>query len=156
MVVARLTEARSAAGIRPVSRVTERLKLLLQALALPVSLIVIWEALGRVGALPTGIIPPPSTVLDAWYIWAFGADGFGLNPYSGTWFATILFSARRVLQGYAQAILLGVPLGIMIGWSALVARTVDPLIQSLRPIPITACYPSRSPCSASATSVRCF
>ena len=35
----------------------------------------------------------------------------------------------------------GIPLGIWIGWSALAARSIDPLIQGLRPIPITAWLP---------------
>jgi NitT/TauT family transport system permease protein len=35
----------------------------------------------------------------------------------------------------------GVPVGIMIGWSKLAARMVDPMIQGLRPIPITAWLP---------------
>ncbi len=51
------------------------------------------------------------------------------------------FSAERVGQGYALAILVGVPLGILIGWSRVMARIVDPTIQGLRPIPITAWLP---------------
>ena len=65
----------------------------------------------------------------------------GLNPYSGTWADTILFSARRVLQGFLTAVVIGVPLGVIIGWSRLTARMVDPMIQGLRPIPITAWLP---------------
>ena len=44
-------------------------------------------------------------------------------------------------EGFAVAVLVAVPLGILIGWSAGVARTFDPLIQGLRPIPITAWLP---------------
>jgi NitT/TauT family transport system permease protein len=35
----------------------------------------------------------------------------------------------------------GIPLGIFIGWNRLVARVVDPSIQLLRPVPITAWLP---------------
>jgi NitT/TauT family transport system permease protein len=114
---------------------------LLQRLVLPAALLAVWEAVGRLELLPAGILPPPSRALEGWYVWAFGPAGFGLNPYSGTWFANVGFSAERVAQGYALAILIGVPLGIMIGWSRLMARVVDPTIQSLRPIPITAWLP---------------
>src|SRR5216684_693465 len=38
-------------------------------------------------------------------------------------------------------ILLGIWLGILIGWNRLVARVVDPSIQLLRPVPITAWLP---------------
>ena len=80
-------------------------------------------------------------MLRTWQEWAFGSGGFGLNPYSGTWFDTVLFSARRVLQGFFWACVAGIPLGIWIGWSALAAAAIDPLIQLLRPIPITAWLP---------------
>jgi len=110
-------------------------------LALPFALVVIWEALGRGGVVPQGILPAPSLVGQAWWDWAFADPGMGLNPYLGTWGETVLFSARRVFTGFACAIGIGVPMGIMIGWNGLVAGAVDPLIQSLRPIPITAWLP---------------
>ena len=37
-----------------------------------------------------------------------------------------------------MAILIGVPFGVLIGWSRTFARLFDPFTQSLRPIPITA------------------
>jgi hypothetical protein len=53
----------------------------------------------------------------------------------------VLFSAKRVAQGFALATLLGIPIGIMIGWSRLSAGALDPMIQTLRPVPITAWLP---------------
>ncbi|MBL8376714.1 MAG: ABC transporter permease [Burkholderiales bacterium] len=113
----------------------------LLALLLPVAAIVLWEALGAAGLLVAGVIPTPSKVYEAWKIWAFGAGGFTLNPYSGTWWNNLVFSAQRVGQGYLLAILIGVPLGVLIGWSRLAAQLVDPTIQWMRPIPITAWLP---------------
>ncbi len=118
-----------------------RLIALLQGLALPVALIALWEGMGRADMLPAGILPAPSAILATWREWAFGSGGFGLNPYSGTWLDTVLFSARRVAQGFLVAVVVGVPMGILIGWSRLAARGIDPLIQGLRPIPITAWLP---------------
>jgi NitT/TauT family transport system permease protein len=114
---------------------------LLQYIVLPVTILLLWEAVGQFELMPAGILPPPSRAMQGWYVWAFGNPGLGLNPYSGTWSQNVLYSAQRVGQGYALAILVGVPLGVMIGWSRLVARLVDPTIQSLRPIPITAWLP---------------
>ncbi len=65
----------------------------------------------------------------------------GLNPYSGTWVDNIVASTQRVAAGFALAILIGVPMGILIGWSKTVAALVDPSIQWLRPVPITAWLP---------------
>lgn len=121
--------------------VGQRLVGVAQALALPVVLVVLWEWAGRAELLPAGILPTPSAILATWREWAFGSGGFGLNPYSGTWFDTVLYSARRVVQGFFWAVVVGVPMGILIGWSKLAARSVDPLIQGLRPIPITAWLP---------------
>lgn len=74
-------------------------------------------------------------------MWAFGSAGMGLNAYSGTWLSNVFFSAQRVFQGYGLAILVGVPIGALIGWSQTVARIIDPSVQGLRPVPITAWLP---------------
>lgn len=111
------------------------------ALLLPISLIAIWQLSGKNGALFGGALPTPDRVWSAWYSWAFGTPTFGLNPYVGTWFQNVVFSAQRVAQGFLLAMAIGVPLGIAIGWSRLVASLVDPTIQWLRPIPITAWLP---------------
>lgn len=109
---------------------------------LPVAVLLAWElAGGEDGTVFHGIVPTPSKVVAAWKVWAFGETGLGLNPYSGTWWSNVVFSAQRVAQGFALAILAGVPLGVLIGWSRLTARIFDPSIQWLRPIPITAWLP---------------
>jgi NitT/TauT family transport system permease protein len=113
----------------------------IRAVLLPISLIVIWQLSGKNGALFGGALPTPDRVWSAWNSWAFGTPTFGLNPYVGTWLQNVVFSAQRVAQGFFLAMVIGVPLGIAIGWSRLVASLVDPTIQWLRPIPITAWLP---------------
>ena len=109
---------------------------------LPVAVLLLWElAGGSEGTVFQGIVPTPSKVVEAWKVWAFGETGMGLNPYSGTWWSNVVFSTQRVAQGFGLAILVGVPVGVLIGWSRLMARLVDPSIQWLRPIPITAWLP---------------
>jgi NitT/TauT family transport system permease protein len=107
----------------------------------PLALLCLWEAAGAANLLPTGLIPTPTMVVRAWYVWTFGPDTGGFNAYSGTWGDVVANSAQRVVQGYLLAVLLGVPTGIVIGWSTLAAKLVDPTLQSLRPIPITAWLP---------------
>nr|WP_253206762.1 ABC transporter permease [Verticiella sp. GG226] len=65
----------------------------------------------------------------------------GLNPYLGTWTSNVQYSTMRVIQGFALAVALGVPLGLAIGWSRTIALMLDPMVQGLRPIPITAWLP---------------
>lgn len=114
----------------------------LLALLLPAAVILIWQlAGGRSGSLFGGVLPTPDRVWQAWTVWAFGPTGLGLNPYSGTWFSNLIFSAERVGKGFLFAIIVGVPVGIAIGWNRLVSGVVDPTVQLLRPVPITAWLP---------------
>ncbi len=112
------------------------------ALLLPLGALVLWQASGTNGAVAGGALPTPDRVWKAWLVWAFGKPGpMTLSPYVGTWADAIYFSAVRVAKGFGLAVLVGVPLGIMIGWSRLAASMVDPTIQWLRPVPITAWLP---------------
>jgi len=121
--------------------VGRRLRQLVLAVLLPIIVIVLWQLGGTNGSLLGGVLPTPDRVWLAWKVWAFGAGGFGLNPYSGTWLANLAFSAERVAKGFLAALVVGVPVGLAIGWNRLAASTVDPTVQLLRPIPITAWLP---------------
>ncbi|AXK81778.1 ABC transporter permease [Pseudolabrys taiwanensis] len=110
------------------------------AVILPVAVIAIWQMAGHGGSLFGGVLPTPDRVWKAWVVWAFGPSG-GFNAYSGTWLANLLFSAERVGKGFISAIVVGVPVGIAIGWNRLASGALDPTIQLLRPIPITAWLP---------------
>jgi NitT/TauT family transport system permease protein len=109
-------------------------------LLVPLLVLLVWQIAGSRASM-AGIVPTPLAVLDGWKVWVFGQPGLGLNAYQGTWLSNVQYSAMRVAQGFALAALLGIPLGLMIGWSRLVSQLFDPLVQSLRPIPITAWLP---------------
>lgn len=109
-------------------------------LVVPILILVIWQWIGQSSAM-AGVVPTPVQVGRAWYAWIFGNPGMGLNPYQGTWLGNVQYSSLRVLQGFVLAMLLGIPLGLAIGWSRLVSQMIDPMIQGLRPIPITAWLP---------------
>jgi NitT/TauT family transport system permease protein len=111
------------------------------AVTLPIAVIAIWQLSGTNGSLFGGVLPTPDRVWRAWKIWAFGAGGFGLNPYSGTWLANLVFSAERVAKGFLCAMIVAIPVGIAIGWNRIASGALDPTIQILRPIPITAWLP---------------
>ena len=118
------------------------LRQILLAVILPVVVIAIWQWAGKGGSLFGGVLPTPDRVWQAWKVWAFGSSsGLSLNPYSGTWLANLLFSAERVGKGFFAAILVAVPVGLAIGWNRIASGTLDPTVQLLRPIPITAWLP---------------
>jgi len=110
-------------------------------LLLPLALLALWHLAVQQRWVIEGIIPGPTQVAESWYRWIFGTPTRSLSPYSGTWVANVLYSSRRVLQGFLFAAAVGIPLGIFVGWNRLVARLVDPTIQMLRPVPITAWLP---------------
>jgi NitT/TauT family transport system permease protein len=124
----------SAAGRR-------HLRQILLAIVLPAIVIAIWQYAGTNGSLFGGVLPTPDRVWQAWKVWAFGAGGLSLNPYSGTWLANLMFSADRVAKGFLVAIIVAVPVGLAIGWNRLASGALDPTVQLLRPIPITAWLP---------------
>ncbi|MEI8144674.1 MAG: ABC transporter permease [Alphaproteobacteria bacterium] len=135
-----LPVARKSAASSPLARFAALRGL--ASLILPIVVIAAWQLGGTNGAIFGGALPTPDRVWNAWVTWAFGKPGpFTLSPYIGTWLDNVLFSTQRVFKGFALAIVVGVPLGILIGWSKLVAATVDPTVQWMRPIPITAWLP---------------
>ncbi len=110
------------------------------ALILPLALVVAWQLGGRDGAIFGGALPTPDRVWAAWKNWAFGAKGMGLNPYSGTWIDNIVASTQRVATGLRWPFSSACR-GHPDRWSKTVAALVDPSIQWLRPVPITAWLP---------------
>ena len=110
-------------------------------LLLPLSFLLLWHVAVQQRWVTEGIIPAPAQVAESWYRWIFGTPTRSLSPYSGTWLANVAYSSRRVIQGFLLAASIGIPLGLFVGWNRMVARLVDPSIQLLRPVPITAWLP---------------
>src|ERR1700722_2810904 len=117
------------------------LRQVLLAVVLPIVVVAIWQAAGTNGSLFGGVLPTPDRAWQAWKVWAFGSTGLSLNPYSGTWLANLMFSAERVGKGFLAAIVVAVPVGLAIGWNRTASGMLDPTVQLLRPIPITAWLP---------------
>jgi NitT/TauT family transport system permease protein len=115
-------------------------KRLALGLVVPLAVLVLWQLIGSRQDM-AGVVPTPLVVLEGWQVWVFGTPGMSLNAYQGTWLSNVQYSGMRVAQGFTLAALLGIPLGLLIGWSRLVSQLFDPMIQSLRPIPITAWLP---------------
>jgi NitT/TauT family transport system permease protein len=73
------------------------------------------------------------------YDLAFG--GIYDEAYSRTLHVHLLAPLSRVYGGFAIAASLAVPLGLLIGRISIVRRLLDPTLQVLRPIPVTAWLP---------------
>lgn len=53
----------------------------------------------------------------------------------------LLLTLKRVLTGFLYALLIGIPLGFLMGYSKVAMQLLDPLIDSVRQIPIMAWVP---------------
>jgi NitT/TauT family transport system permease protein len=73
--------------------------------------------------------------------WTSKAPAYGTSLFTHQYYADIWISVRRVLEAFALAVVLGVPLGLMIGWSQRFRELTFPVLELLRPIPILAWVP---------------
>ena len=114
-----------------------RLRPVLLAVAFPIVLLAIWH-FATVNK-PASLIPPPYDVWLELKDLAFG--GINDDAYSGTLVVHLLASVSRVYGGFALALIVALPLGMLIGRVTLIRQLVDPTIQILRPVPVTAWLP---------------
>ena len=111
----------------------------LRLLVGPAVVLALWQTASSSGWLDPRFVPPPTEVCRTWVSWIFGSDP--KDQYAGTWWLHARDSSYRVLVGFGLASVAGVTMGILIGWYRLVAELVDPVLQIVRPIPITAWVP---------------
>jgi len=74
-------------------------------------------------------------------MWDFTFGGIYNDAFSGTIITHLLASMQRVYGGFLLAILIGVPLGLLIGKVPVMRQLLDPTLSLLRPIPVTAWLP---------------
>ncbi|HYC38662.1 MAG TPA: ABC transporter permease [Usitatibacter sp.] len=133
------------AAALPASITTKVLRFLgrvARALALPAMVIAAWQAAVASGALPPRMMPSPLAVATTAYDFVLGnADSPGAYAFSGSFAKHAWVSTLRVLHGFSLAVVAGVSLGLMLGMSRTLERFVDPVLQVVRPIPITAWLP---------------
>lgn len=105
----------------------------------PAAFVLLWWAVVALHVFPSAVLPSPVTVVKALADWAFGNPDAG--PYSGTLGAAVVASSQRVLIGFAISAVLGVAIGIPAGFFRILGAILDPLINLLRPVPVTAWVP---------------
>jgi ABC-type nitrate/sulfonate/bicarbonate transport system permease component len=73
--------------------------------------------------------------------WLSPSPTYGLSLYTEEYYKHIAVSVWRVAQAFFLATLLGVPFGLLLGWSRKFKEYVFPVFEMLRPIPILAWVP---------------
>lgn len=105
-------------------------------IALPFLTLLIWQLLSSTKVLPYYKIPSPMEI-----IVALGTlIGVGLPP-GYRLHGHVLESLLRVGYGFSIATMLGVPLGILMGWSKNFYLLATPFVEVVRPIPPLAWIP---------------
>ncbi len=114
-----------------------KIKPALLALIFPALVLVAWQIVTTTGQLR--IVPRPWEV--AVMMWDFAFGGIYDDAFSATLHIHMLESMRRVYGGFALAAAVAIPLGLLIGRVTVIRQMLDPTIQILRPIPVTAWLP---------------
>lgn len=101
--------------------------------------IVIWYA--SVKWLPIDSfnrLPDPWTVVREWFN---PHPDFGVSIFTPNYYVHILYSVYRATTAFVLAVLLGVPLGILMGWNKTFNAYASALVGLLRPVPPLAWVP---------------
>ncbi len=115
----------------------DKLRAAALGLGFPVLLVFLWHY--AVALTGTRLIPTPRQVAVMMYDFSFG--GIYDDAFSATILTHIWKSMQRVYGGFFLAALIGIPLGLMIGRIKFLRELLDPTINLLRPIPVTAWLP---------------
>ena len=125
------TNAPAKKGVKP-----SNAKYTLLAIASVVVFLGIWELIVDTGLVSTKVLAAPSTVF-----MTFVEKWTSTNPDGATIWTNILVSLQVSLTGLIIAIVIGTPLGLLMGWYKGVDRFVRPLFELIRPIPPIAWIP---------------
>lgn len=118
---------------RPMTHASNAKALLyrLAPVIIPAAFIAFWEIAVRFGGYTSVLLPPPSRVLETL---------FELIR-TGTLFDHINASLIRVAAGYVVSVIIGVPIGLAMGYWLLAERLMSTTVNGLRPIPASAWIP---------------
>ena len=113
-------------------------------LVVPAALVALWALAGALGWISPRLLPSPAAVAEAGWDFVAGESSAtlpGVVAFDGAAVRHVVASVTRLLTAFALAVAVGVPLGLALGLSRRAAELLDPLVQGLRSIPITAWLP---------------
>ncbi len=101
-----------------------------------IAFFVLWEAVVRTELVPSSMLASPSQVLSA-----FVDKLSDPNPDGALISAHFKTSIEEAFIGYALALLVGLPLGLAMGWFRIAEGLFRPVFELIRPIPPIAWIP---------------
>ena len=109
--------------------------ILLSALGILLFLAV-WQVVVMVGLVDANRLPTPLTILET-----LGYKAANKAPDGNTLFVNIMASLQVALSGFCAAIVIGVPLGLFMGWWDYADQFIRPIFELIRPVPPIAWIP---------------
>ena len=107
------------------------MKLRWPGFALVALFLLLWQYASAFGWVDSVSVPRVTTILGTW--WG--------DLVNGTIPAQIGPSLRRIMIGLGLAVVIGIPLGLLMGVSRLAYRVLEPITELIRPIPSAAYIP---------------
>lgn len=83
-------------------------------------------------------LPGPTEVIREWLS---PNPAYGTSIFTASYYEHIWASVRRVALAFAAALVTGIPLGLLLGWSSRFRQYTFPIFELIRPIPILAWVP---------------
>jgi NitT/TauT family transport system permease protein len=107
------------------------------ALIVPLLLLALWWL--ATASRPDSLIPSPPVV--AVQLWDLAFGGIYDDAFSGMLLPDLIATVGRVYGAFVLATIIALPLGMLIGRLSIVRGLLEPTLQLLRPIPVTAWLP---------------
>jgi ABC-type nitrate/sulfonate/bicarbonate transport system permease component len=95
----------------------------------------VWQLVTALQLVSSLYLPSPISVLQNLQLLVT------VGQVQKTLFDDIWISVARVGVGFLAAVAIGVPIGILMGWSDVIFKIIDPFIQFIRPVPPLAYIP---------------
>lgn len=117
-------------------QVVEKIRYALLSLAGIVTLLAVWQLAVAAGLVNERMLPAPTQILDT-LIYKLSSKA----PDGNLLWVNITASLKVALSGFLTAIIIGVPLGLVMGWWTYADRFIRPIFELVRPVPPIAWIP---------------
>ncbi|MEM2178268.1 MAG: ABC transporter permease [Candidatus Methanomethylicaceae archaeon] len=104
-----------------------------------ISFIALWQSIVYLEIFPKYLLAGPVEIFNMLVLSTFESTSIkvGIRP----WPEHVFMSIIRAMTGFIVAAIIGIPLGILMGWYKSIEALVDPIFELIRPIPPIAWIP---------------
>lgn len=103
--------------------ITQRERIM--TISVVVAILILWEISARAGRVSAIIFPAPSLILETLFTGLFG----------GRYTQDLYYTFTRIFAGFLIGGGSGLILGMIMGWSPIIRKILDPIVAALHPLP---------------------